>query len=290
MNKDHDAIVEGTRVVKQFKSGSIIVPAVDDITFHFLRGKMIALKGASGSGKTTLLNLIGNLDKPTDGSIVVDGVNVSELRGGDEVKYRLRKVGFVFQSYYLVPNMTALENVMLPMELMGMKASSRETKSRQLLERVGINAAMQARRPTRLSGGEQQRVAIARALANDPAIILADEPTGNLDSKTGKRIVDLLYNLTYEGRTVIVATHSAAVAARADMVLEMEDGKVIDTSDFTGRRREVREETDKEGSEEVADEGEDAGEVEDDEAEKADGEVLGERRQRRSGRPRPGKR
>ncbi len=231
MNSSNEIIVVVDELYKLFKSGSI-VPAVDGVSLKLPRGKMIAIKGASGSGKTTLLNLIGALDKPTSGSIVVDGIDISQLHSGREAKYRLSKVGFVFQSYYLIPNMTALENVMLPMELLGTKRDQRETKARKLLERVGIDASHQARRPTRLSGGEQQRVAIARALANDPPIILADEPTGNLDSKTGKRIVEILYNLTQEGRTVIVATHSAEIAARADMTLEMEDGKATVTSVF----------------------------------------------------------
>jgi len=167
----------------------------------------------------------------------VDGMDISRMRGGGEVKYRLSKVGFVFQSYYLIPNMTALENVMLPMELNGTKRKDRLTKARELLKRVGINDSLQARRPTRLSGGEQQRVAIARALANDPSIILGDEPTGNLDSKTGKRIVEILYSLTKEGRTVIVATHATEIATRADMVLEMEDGKVTVASVFESTNR-----------------------------------------------------
>lgn len=226
MSKNSEAFVVVDGLVKQFKSGSTIVPAVDGVSFRLPRGKMIAIKGPSGCGKTTLLNLIGALDKPTAGSIVVDGIKVSEIHGMNEAKYRLKKVGFVFQSYYLIPNLTALENVMLPMDLLGMKRNGQEAKARQLLEGVGIDTSHQARRPTRLSGGEQQRVAIARALANDPAIILADEPTGNLDSKTGKRIVGLLHSLTQEGRTVIVATHDTGIAARADMVLEMEDGKV----------------------------------------------------------------
>jgi ABC-type lipoprotein export system ATPase subunit len=232
MNEDSKAIVVVDGLVKQFTSGSVIVPAVDGVSFRLPRGKMIAIRGPSGCGKTTLLNLLGALDKPTAGSIVVDGINVSEIHGRGEVKYRLKKVGFVFQSYYLIPNLTALENVMLPMDLLGMKRNGQEVKARQLLEKVGIDASHQARRPTRLSGGEQQRVAIARALANDPAIILADEPTGNLDSKTGKRIVGLLHGLTQEGRTVIVATHSADIAARADVILEMEDGKVTVGSKF----------------------------------------------------------
>jgi len=237
MSNSDGAIVTVDKLTKYFKSGGTTVPAVDDVSFELPRGKMIALKGASGSGKSTLLNLIGALDKPTSGTIVVDGMDISRMRGGGEVKYRLSKVGFVFQSYYLIPNMTALENVMLPMELNGTKRKDRLTKARELLKRVGINDSLQARRPTRLSGGEQQRVAIARALANDPSIILGDEPTGNLDSKTGKRIVEILYSLTKEGRTVIVATHATEIATRADMVLEMEDGKVTIASVFESAKR-----------------------------------------------------
>jgi len=232
MNSSNGAIVTVDKLSKLFKSGGTTVPAVDDVSFSLPRGRMIAIKGASGSGKSTLLNLIGALDKPTSGSIIVDGIDVSRIHGRGEVKYRLSKLGFVFQSYHLIPNMTALENVMLPMELMGTKRNEREVKARELLKRVGIDDSHQARRPTRLSGGEQQRVAIARALANDPSIILGDEPTGNLDSKTGKRIVEILYSLTKEGKTVIVATHSTEIATRADIVLEMTDGKVAVDSVF----------------------------------------------------------
>jgi len=232
MNNTNGTIVTVDKLVKHFKSGGTTVPAVDDVSFNLPRGRMIAIKGASGSGKSTLLNLIGALDKPTSGTIVVDGIDVSQIRGRGEVKYRLSKVGFVFQSYYLVPNMSALENVMLPMELNGTKRKERLAKAHELLKRMGIDESHQARRPTRLSGGEQQRVAIARALANDPSIILGDEPTGNLDSKTGRRIVEILYSLTNEGRTVIVATHSTEIATRADVVLEMTDGKVTVASSF----------------------------------------------------------
>jgi ABC-type lipoprotein export system ATPase subunit len=232
MNSNNEAIVVVEGLIKHFKSGGTIVPAVDSVSFKLPRGKMIAIRGPSGCGKTTLLNLIGALDKPTSGKIMVDGIDVSRISGREEAKYRLTKVGFVFQSYYLIPNMTALENVILPMELLGTKRDQREAKARELLKRMGINDAHQARGPTRLSGGEQQRVAIARALANDPAIILADEPTGNLDSKTGKNIVALLHGMVREGRTVIVATHDAGVAAKADVVLEMEDGKVTVSSVF----------------------------------------------------------
>ncbi len=231
MSNDKGIVIVVDGLVKQFMTSEFTtVAAVNGVSFELPKEKMIAIKGPSGCGKTTLLNLIGALDKPTAGRIVVDGIKVSELNGVNEAEYRLRKVGFVFQYYYLIPNLTALENVMLPMDLRGMKRKLQEAGARQLLERVGIDESHQARRPTRLSGGEQQRVAIARALANGPAIILADEPTGNLDSKTSTRIIELLHSVTQEGRTVIVATHDADVAARADMVLEMKDGKLISQS------------------------------------------------------------
>ena len=229
MNND-SAIVEVEGLTKEFKSGSLFVKAVDSVSFKLPRGKMIAIKGASGSGKSTLLNLLGALDKPTAGTINVDGVEVSKITGKAESDYRLRKVGFVFQSYYLVPGTTAIENVMLPMDLLNVNTRTQQEKAGQLLGKVGIGQHLQHRRPTKLSGGEQQRVAIARALANDPTLILADEPTGNLDSKTGQTIVALLYDLTKEGRTVILATHDLALASRADIVIEMQDGKIISTS------------------------------------------------------------
>jgi putative ABC transport system ATP-binding protein len=225
---DHEekiVIVDG--LVKQFVTSEYAtVTAVNGASFSLPKGKMIAIKGPSGCGKTTLLNLLGALDKPTAGSIFVDGIKVSDINGRDEVIYRLRKVGFVFQYYNLIPNLTAVENVMLPMDLLGARRRERELRACQLLENVGIDARRRIRRPTRLSGGEQQRVAIARALANTPAVILADEPTGNLDSKTSARIVELLHGLTNEGKTIVVATHDAEMAAKADMVLEMKDGKI----------------------------------------------------------------
>ena len=223
-------IIEIKGLEKHFRSGGNDVKAVDGVTIGFPRAKMIALRGSSGSGKTTLLNLIGALDRPTSGSIIVDGVDVSKAHGNAEVKYRLQKVGFVFQSYCLIPNLSALENAMMPIELLNPKDKERVAKAQKLLERVGIDQTRQVRRPAKLSGGEQQRVAIARALANDPPIILADEPTGNLDSKNGKRIVELLRSLTKDGKTVLIATHDADVAASADIKIEMVDGKIVSTS------------------------------------------------------------
>ncbi len=222
-----EPIVVAHNLSRYYQSRDVTVEALSGVNLSFQRGRMIAVKGASGSGKTTLLNLIGAIDRPSSGSLVVDGIEVTKIHGRDEVQYRLHKVGFVFQSFYLIPNLTALENVMLPMELSGVHAAQRETRARELLQRVGLDKTREGRRPSRLSGGEQQRVAIARALANNPSIIVADEPTGNLDSRTGSLIVELLASLTAEGRTVIVATHSAAVAAKADLALEMVDGHLM---------------------------------------------------------------
>ena len=209
-----------------YRARNVTVEALHGVSLSFQKGCMVAIKGASGSGKTTLLNLIGALDRPSSRSIVVDGIDVSKISGRDEVQYRLCKVGFVFQSYYLIPNLTALENIMLPMELSRVNPAQREIRARELLQRVGLDKLHGGRKPGQLSGGEQQRVAVARALANNPAIIVADEPTGNLDPGTGSLIVSLLHSLTTEGRTVIVATHSAEVAAKADLVLELVNGRL----------------------------------------------------------------
>ena len=226
VNRTDENIIETKDLEKHFRSGGDEVKAVDGITINFPRGMMIAIRGSSGSGKTTLLNLIGALDKPSSGSIIVDGVDVSKIHGKTEVRYRLQKVGFVFQSYCLIPNVSALENAMMPIELLDPHEKQRQEKAQKLLERVGIDKTRQARRPAKLSGGEQRRVAIARALANDPPIILADEPTGNLDSKNGKRIVELLRSLTKDGKTVLIATHDADIAAKADIIIDMVDGKI----------------------------------------------------------------
>jgi ABC-type lipoprotein export system ATPase subunit len=229
MNNDK-SIIEVEKLSKYFKSGSTTVKAVDEVSFTLPRGKLIVIRGASGSGKSSLLNLLGALDRPTGGTIIVDGALVSEMRGKEESDYRLKKVGFVFQSYYLIPAATALENVMIPMELIHLKSSERQLKARKLLADVGIDPAKQSRRPSKLSGGEQQRVAIARAMANDPTLILADEPTGNLDSKTGQTVIDILCNTTKKGTTVVLATHDSSIAAKADVLIDMQDGKIMSSS------------------------------------------------------------
>ena len=232
MSKDTPAVLAATdaapieRFSKYFASGGGQVKAVDDVTFTLPRGKLVVLRGPSGCGKSTLLNLLGTLDKPDSGAIIVDGVDVARLSGGREVEYRRLKVGFVFQMFNLMPHLSALENVTLPMELAGTKNGNLRARGQALLGRVGLAEDRWVRRPFKLSGGEQQRVAIARALANDPPLVLADEPTANLDSKTGARIVQLLRDLANDNRTVLIATHDDAIARRADVVFEMRDGKM----------------------------------------------------------------
>lgn len=214
-------------VTRQFTSGDMVVKAVDDISFKIPQGCFASIVGRSGSGKSTLLSLLGALDKPSEGKIVVGGKNVSDLNERDLNLYRRMQIGFVFQNYNLVPNLTAIENVMLPMEFAGTNVNDRRLRATELLEQVGVTGNKQLRKPGRLSGGEQQRVSIARALANKPKLILADEPTGNLDSQTGKMIFDLLHNLARTEKTTIVAvTHDLSIAGKTDMTFTLNDGKL----------------------------------------------------------------
>ena len=224
--RENGFVAVGQDLTKHFGSGANVVKAVDGVSFRLPRGQMLALRGPSGCGKSTLLNLIGSLDRPDSGTLVVDGVAVVELRGREEVAYRQRKVGFVFQQFNLIPHLSALENVTLPMELAGNGRGPFAARARELLNQVGLTDDRLERRPSKLSGGEQQRVAIARALANDPAIVLADEPTANLDSATGQLIIDLLKKLRADNRTVLIATHDEAIASEADTIFEMRDGRL----------------------------------------------------------------
>lgn len=208
-----------------FQAGDVKVAAVNGISFNVPAGQFASVVGRSGSGKTTLLSLLGGLDKPTGGKIEIDNQDISQLSDHALIAYRCRTIGFVFQGYNLVPNLTALENVQLPMEFAGASKSERLKRARELLEQVGLTADKQQRKPGRLSGGEQQRVAIARALANRPKLILADEPTGNLDSQTGKMIFDLLHGLAQsENTTIIVVTHDLEIAGKTDKTFRLQDG------------------------------------------------------------------
>jgi putative ABC transport system ATP-binding protein len=218
-----------TNVRKEFNSGAGRVAAVADISFEVPDGKFAAIVGKSGSGKSTLLAMMGALDKPTAGTIKVGGQDITSLSDRELIKYRRDQIGFVFQAYNLIPNLTAIENVMLPMEFAGVPKTKRQERAVALLNQVGLDSDKQHRRPTRLSGGEQQRVAIARALANRPKLILADEPTGNLDSATGKVIVDLLHQLARKEKTTIVAvTHDLEIARQTDLTFRLSDGKLVE--------------------------------------------------------------
>ena len=228
-------MLEAKDVTKSFRSGDGTVTAVKDVTMTVADGEFAAIAGRSGSGKTTLMSLLGALERPTSGMIFVDGQDITQLSPGELVHYRGRKIGFIFQSYNLVPNPTATEKVMLPMEFAGVGKTERRTRARQLLAQVELTGARQQRKPSRLSGGEQQRVAIARALANKPSIILADEPAGNLDTQTSATIIELLRGLSRsEGTTVILVTHDATIADQADRVLRLEDGRLLPSTRAAG--------------------------------------------------------
>ncbi|HKU18042.1 MAG TPA: ABC transporter ATP-binding protein [Candidatus Saccharimonadales bacterium] len=222
-------MLEVKNLVRTFTSGDTTLTAVNDISFTIPQGKFASIIGRSGSGKSTLLSLLGALDKPSKGDILVNGKSLVGLGDHALIAYRCSAIGFVFQNYNLIPNLTAVENVMLPMEFNGLSPRQRKERAMQLLDQVGLDGAKQQRKPGRLSGGEQQRVAIARALANKPKLILADEPTGNLDEQTGKMIFDLLHHLSRsEDTTIVAVTHDLSIAGRTDMTFRLSDGKLVE--------------------------------------------------------------
>ena len=218
-----DPVLSLTDVTKTYRLSDLDVPVLGGVSLEVARGEYVALMGPSGSGKSTLMNIIGLLDEPTSGSYLLDGEDASRLDDVRRAALRNRTIGFVFQTFNLLPRMNALQNVELPLHYSG-AADGRE-RARALLERVGMTDRLD-HLPQQLSGGQRQRVAIARALVNDPALMLADEPTGNLDSRTGKEIMDLLDELHEQGRTVILVTHDAEIAARADRIVRLKDGLI----------------------------------------------------------------
>ncbi len=221
-------MLEVINVSRTFQSGEGEVTAVNDVSFTVPGGTFASIVGTSGSGKTTLLSLLGTLDKPTNGSIKIGDVDVTKLSDHKLVEYRRKQIGFVFQGYNLIPNLTALENVMLPLSFESVSGQERKRRAKELLEQVGLTDAQMRRKPSRLSGGQQQRVAIARALANKPSLILADEPTGNLDTTTGKKIFDLLHSLARtENATIIAVTHDLSIAGKTDESFQLKDGKLV---------------------------------------------------------------
>lgn len=218
-------MLQVSKIAKTFSATHGDVTALHDISFSVDSGQFVSIIGKSGSGKSTLLSLLGALDTPSSGSIVVDDVDIAKLSASEQTAYRAKKIGFVFQHYNLIDNLSALENVMLALEFGGMPSYRRRERAITLLEEVGLGGEEQLRRPALLSGGQQQRVAIARALANQPSFILADEPTGNLDSETGKTIFDLLHKLSRdEHTTIVVVTHDLSIAGKTDRTFTLKDG------------------------------------------------------------------
>ena len=220
-------MVQTVDLAKRYKRGRISVVALDGVDVTIAKGEIIGIIGPSGSGKTTLLNMIGGLDRPTHGKVLVDGVDLGELDDGKLADYRLNKIGFIFQFYNLISTLNAVENVELPMGLANVPREEREERARELLETVGLQHRVN-HMPEELSGGEQQRVAVARALSNNPSVILGDEPTGDLDSKSAKALMDLIWALRKEKKvTFILVTHDPFVVARCDRVYSIRDGKVV---------------------------------------------------------------
>lgn len=227
MESGIEAIVRTIDVVKQYGSGDGAVRAVDGVSCQIGRGEYVSIVGPSGSGKSTLFNLIGGLDKPTGGKVYVESVDVAQLSANELAWLRSQTIGYIFQTFNLLTVRTALENVSLPMQIAGVPLHEAEPRAAQILESVGLGHRLH-HRPLELSGGQQQRVAIARALANAPTIILADEPTGNLDQTTGKDIVQLLRSLCDQrGVTIISATHDPKMIDVSDRVLHLQDGKLV---------------------------------------------------------------
>ncbi len=219
-------IIQLKNVWKVYHMGEYKINALQGINLEVFEGEFLAVQGPSGSGKSTAMNLIGCLDIPTKGDIFLDGKNISEMSESDLAQIRGRKIGFVFQRFNLLGNLTALENVMLPMIFQGVPFSERKKRAQLLLKKFGLGDRM-AHKPSELSGGQQQRVAIARALAVDAPVVLADEPTGNLDSKTGKEVLNYPKQLNKEGKTIVMVTHDDKLAKMARRIVHLKDGKIV---------------------------------------------------------------
>lgn len=220
------SIVETRDLVKTYKMGDEIVHALDGLDMQVQRGEFMAIMGRSGSGKSTLLNMLGCLDRPTSGQVIIDGIDVAKAPKSDLPKIRREKIGFVFQHFNLLPTLTALENVMLPLKYSGINGGDRKARAMEALKQVGLDHRAN-HRPAEMSGGEQQRASVARAIVTKPAIVLGDELTGELDSKTSRAVIELLREFNRETKqTFVLVTHDPAVAAQTDRVVHLMDGKV----------------------------------------------------------------
>jgi len=224
------AVVQVANLEKTYRLGNVTVNALRGVNLTLYQAEFVVITGPSGSGKTTLLNIIGTLDKPSAGTVAIDGEDITDMKDGELTKLRRYKIGFIFQFHNLIPVLTALENVELPLLTAGVKSKAAKDRAGLMLERVGLKERL-THLPDELSGGEQQRVAIARALANHPKIILADEPTGDLDTKTGTEVVQIMYEAAKkENASVLVVTHDPVVADRAEKLYEMRDGIITKSS------------------------------------------------------------
>jgi putative ABC transport system ATP-binding protein len=221
------AVVQARELRRDYSFGKEMVHALCGVTFDVPAGDYVAIVGPSGCGKSTLLNLLGAIDRPSGGAVVINGTNVARMTDRDATAFRLRNIGFVFQRFYLMPTLSARENVELPMAEAGTSKADRLVRAKELLTYVGLGHR-ERHRPSELSGGEQQRVAIARALSNRPAILLADEPTGELDARTGAEIIALFGQLNRDGTTLIVVTHDEELASAANRKIHMRDGLIVD--------------------------------------------------------------
>ena len=222
------SVIKTIDLFKTYTETAVPVHAINGVSIEFEKGEFTALVGPSGCGKTTLLNLLGGLDEPTSGKVIIDNTDLSRLKSKERIDFRLRNIGFVFQAYNLIPVLTAKENVEFIMELQGVSKKERETRALELLEKVGLKDRAN-NRPSELSGGQQQRVAVARALASKPKFVLADEPTANLDSASTENLLDIMLALNKsEGTTFIFATHDSRVMKKAKRIVSLEDGKIID--------------------------------------------------------------
>jgi putative ABC transport system ATP-binding protein len=222
------SLIQTENLTKVYGSGGNAVTALDHVNLHVNAGEFVAVMGPSGCGKSTLLHLLGGLDRPSKGGVSIEGIDIAEMKDDDLTKLRRRKMGFVFQFFNLIPVLNAVENASLPVTLDGIKPVEAKKRAAEWLTRFGL-ADRLASRPDQLSGGQQQRVAVARALVAEPALILADEPTGNLDTRSGDEIAGLLRDVTKKyGRTVVMVTHDPRIAAYADRIVFLKDGKIVD--------------------------------------------------------------
>ena len=238
-----ETMIAAKNVVKKYKVGSEIITALNGVDIEIAKGEFVAILGTSGSGKSTLLNMLAGLERPTKGEIYVNGVLLNQISEQGMAKFRAKQMGFIFQAYNLIPAFTALENVTLPLIFQGYPKKKREKMAKDILEEMGLGKRLY-NKPSQMSGGQQQRVSIARSLVNDPKIIFADEPTGNLDSHTTEEILKYLQSIVREkGRTLIMVSHDMEVAEYADRIIRMTDGKIVEEIQQNHRLQELSEKT-----------------------------------------------